>query len=128
MCAPDRTCVIVLLRPTSVLLFFFSSRRRHTRLVSDWSSDVCSSDLHPAGQEAEQRADDELTERIPGRDLGPRPAELAHHEVVEERQAVERDPDDREQRQERRRGDPYLCGTRGLGRSHRLRLLSSVTA
>src|SRR5215213_9895661 len=27
------------------LAFFFSSRRRHTRLVSDWSSDVCSSDL-----------------------------------------------------------------------------------
>src|SRR5258706_14298652 len=29
----------------SLWLFFFSSRRRHTRLVSDWSSDVCSSDL-----------------------------------------------------------------------------------
>src|SRR5437016_9430853 len=29
--------------------FFFSSRRRHTRLVSDWSSDVCSSDLTTAG-------------------------------------------------------------------------------
>src|SRR5437016_13375724 len=28
-----------------VIFFFFSSRRRHTRLVSDWSSDVCSSDL-----------------------------------------------------------------------------------
>src|SRR5215213_7818224 len=28
-----------------MFLFFFSSRRRHTRLVSDWSSDVCSSDL-----------------------------------------------------------------------------------
>src|SRR5262249_60079656 len=28
-----------------LLFFFFSSRRRHTRLVSDWSSDVCSSDL-----------------------------------------------------------------------------------
>src|SRR5438046_4722844 len=27
------------------LCFFFSSRRRHTRLVSDWSSDVCSYDL-----------------------------------------------------------------------------------
>src|SRR6266446_8199426 len=27
------------------LLFFFSSRRRHTRLQGDWSSDVCSSDL-----------------------------------------------------------------------------------
>src|SRR5258706_9783274 len=28
-----------------VFFFFFSSRRRHTRLVSDWSSDVCSSDV-----------------------------------------------------------------------------------
>src|SRR5256885_8871443 len=28
--------------------FFFSSRRRHTRLQGDWSSDVCSSDLIPA--------------------------------------------------------------------------------
>src|SRR5690625_8004943 len=27
------------------LLFFFSSRRRHTRWPRDWSSDVCSSDL-----------------------------------------------------------------------------------
>src|SRR5690606_39793330 len=26
-------------------LFFFSSRRRHTRFSRDWSSDVCSSDL-----------------------------------------------------------------------------------
>src|SRR5438093_8589622 len=30
------------------VFFFFSSRRRHTRLVSDWSSDVCSSDLRQA--------------------------------------------------------------------------------
>src|SRR5437016_6525924 len=29
-----------------IFFFFFSSRRRHTRLVSDWSSDVCSSDLY----------------------------------------------------------------------------------
>src|SRR5256885_4607961 len=34
---------LVLLR--GVVLFFFSSRRRHTRLQGDWSSDVCSSDL-----------------------------------------------------------------------------------
>src|SRR5690606_40533789 len=27
------------------LLFFFPSRRRHTRFSRDWSSDVCSSDL-----------------------------------------------------------------------------------
>src|SRR5256885_5117685 len=31
-----------------VFLFFFSSRRRHTRLQGDWSSDVCSSDLFDA--------------------------------------------------------------------------------
>src|SRR5207249_11574437 len=29
-----------------MVLFFFSSRRRHTRSKRDWSSDVCSSDLH----------------------------------------------------------------------------------
>src|SRR5438045_4663211 len=30
--------------------FFFSSRRRHTRCLSDWSSDVCSSDLAGAAR------------------------------------------------------------------------------
>src|SRR5207237_6369276 len=29
-----------------LIVFFFSSRRRHTRFKCDWSSDVCSSDLH----------------------------------------------------------------------------------
>src|SRR5437764_15467306 len=29
--------------------FFFSSRRRHTRYIGDWSSDVCSSDLEVSG-------------------------------------------------------------------------------
>src|SRR6266496_4020938 len=34
-----------------IFFFFFSSRRRHTRSLRDWSSDVCSSDLasQPAG-------------------------------------------------------------------------------
>src|SRR5690606_40748872 len=32
-------------RPQQSRLFFFSSRRRHTRFSRDWSSDVCSSDL-----------------------------------------------------------------------------------
>src|ERR1035438_10808069 len=32
--------------PRFVRLIFFSSRRRHTRCLSDWSSDVCSSDLY----------------------------------------------------------------------------------
>src|SRR2546430_14703964 len=30
-------------------MFFFSSRRRHTRFDCDWSSDVCSSDLSMDG-------------------------------------------------------------------------------
>src|SRR5256886_9937598 len=30
---------------THMCVFFFSSRRRHTRFDCDWSSDVCSSDL-----------------------------------------------------------------------------------
>src|SRR5215831_16180730 len=32
-----------------LFFFFFSSRRRHTRCLSDWSSDVCSSDLDDHG-------------------------------------------------------------------------------
>src|SRR5262245_31009932 len=32
-----------------VFAFFFSSRRRHTRCLSEWSSDVCSSDLVAIG-------------------------------------------------------------------------------
>src|SRR5260370_38365800 len=43
--------MLCLFRPVCVLfgfgffVFFFSSRRRHTRFKCDWSSDVCSSDL-----------------------------------------------------------------------------------
>src|SRR5690606_40041418 len=40
------------------LSFFFSSRRRHTRFSRDWSSDVCSSDLH-RGHRGCRCADDE---------------------------------------------------------------------
>src|SRR5262245_64302760 len=36
--------------------FFFSSRRRHTRCLSDWSSDVCSSDLQAVGEHERDRA------------------------------------------------------------------------
>src|SRR5205807_3966825 len=42
--------------------FFFSSRRRHTRLQGDWSSDVCSSDLGSSGRPS----------RPPGRGTGRR--------------------------------------------------------
>src|SRR3989449_2122228 len=36
-----------------LFFFFFSSRRRHTRCSRDWSSDVCSSDLHLIESDAE---------------------------------------------------------------------------
>src|SRR5690348_17873621 len=39
-----------------LVLFFFSSRRRHTRWTGDWSSDVCSSDL-PYGRPRRRRRD-----------------------------------------------------------------------
>src|SRR2546430_2836410 len=46
MCCELVTCGADIARPR-VLLFFFSSRRRHTRLQGDWS--VCSSDLTATG-------------------------------------------------------------------------------
>src|SRR5215472_5789235 len=38
-----------MMKKRSRVFFFFSSRRRHTRCLSDWSSDVCSSDLREIG-------------------------------------------------------------------------------
>src|SRR3712207_6982127 len=37
-------------------LFFFSSRRRHTRYWRDWSSDVCSSDLEKVSKDIPEQA------------------------------------------------------------------------
>src|SRR5205807_6660704 len=48
--------------------FFFSSRRRHTRLQGDWSSDVCSSDLE--GGSAVRRTQES------DRTSSPTPAEI----------------------------------------------------
>src|SRR5688500_19589679 len=44
------------------MFFFFSSRRRHTRLQGDWSSDVCSSDLEEAAPPRRLLAHDLLHE------------------------------------------------------------------
>src|SRR2546429_6201203 len=58
------------------VVFFFSSRRRHTRCSRDWSSDVCSSDLTLVG----------LSRLAEGRSLAQKHAELSgtltpHHRV-----------------------------------------------
>src|SRR5688500_20225560 len=61
-----------------VLLFFFSSRRRHTRLQGDWSSDVCSSDLRgqPEGVSPRRSRDEEGASTLVVDDrLGPRSEE-----------------------------------------------------
>src|SRR5262249_58393502 len=49
----------------SFVFFFFSSRRRHTRLVSDWSSDVCSSDLRRSAGAAATNSQQPAMHRIP---------------------------------------------------------------
>src|SRR5207248_3782402 len=45
-------------------IFFFSSRRRHTRSYGDWSSDVCSSDLATHGKPTENNAHPHATTRV----------------------------------------------------------------
>src|SRR5256885_6542707 len=49
---------------TDCSVFFFSSRRRHTRLQGDWSSDVCSSDLDCKGGSGGRRARERRRERL----------------------------------------------------------------
>src|SRR3712207_1504496 len=61
-------------------IFFFSSRRRHTRYWRDWSSDVCSSDLRDV---AERRAMEEERERLLAAERRARTAaEQAQHDLA----------------------------------------------
>src|SRR5215204_4946397 len=53
--------------------FFFSSRRRHTRSLCDWSSDVCSSDLRRWLPRGERRGDPRDLRRLEGRQARGRP-------------------------------------------------------
>src|SRR5256885_7216045 len=51
---------------TLCIFFFFSSRRRHTRLQGDWSSDVCSSDLaKPFDVEGVIGGSDQFVRKLP---------------------------------------------------------------
>src|SRR2546430_2880870 len=65
-----------------VSLFFFSSRRRHTRFDCDWSSDVCSSDLGKLGTQfqlpliyghAVESSEDDLCRIIAAMNADPHP-------------------------------------------------------
>src|SRR5437879_12675126 len=52
--------------PSAVVIFFFSSRRRHTRYIGDWSSDVCSSDLSNAPTLGQERIGSTLAIAVDG--------------------------------------------------------------
>src|SRR5436190_20065044 len=59
------------------IVFFFSSRRRHTRSLCDWSSDVCSSDLLSTTPQ-EPRPGSALASTT----FDPRGLKVGFHEVV----------------------------------------------
>src|SRR6266446_9657218 len=64
-----------------MIVFFFSSRRRHTRLQGDWSSDVCSSDLEHGC--ADFRTARPLAPPLPGMGLvGVQPVGIGLHDFT----------------------------------------------
>src|SRR2546423_11883278 len=71
----------------------------------------------PAREKAEERTHHQLAECVARRHLRAGPAEVPHHEVVEEGKTVECQSDDGEQRHERRRGHLYLFAAHELRRS-----------
>src|SRR5437762_9152952 len=102
--------------------FFFSSRRRHTRYIGDWSSDVCSSDLFRVldrGPRSQARPDSlEHADRV------ARAAGIAAQQYL-----GRVGPDDRDARQalrrERERSEERRVGKEGRSRwskEHELKL------
>src|SRR5699024_12063683 len=57
-------CLSLTCLPLPYHLFFFSSRRRHTRSKRDWSSDVCSSYLYRSGSAASALSPVDLPEQL----------------------------------------------------------------
>src|SRR5476651_2180326 len=68
-----------------LVVFFFSSRRRHTRYWRDWSSDVCSSDLWPWASWDEEDAG---MKRAAAKRAARRPAEAASIVIHDLAQAI----------------------------------------
>src|SRR5436189_6247619 len=66
-----------------IFLFFFSSRRRHTRYIGDWSSDVCSSDLSSHGADPVPWEDLRRGDQDGRGDEGPRPCGRSNQTDVE---------------------------------------------
>src|SRR5204863_6491272 len=98
--------------------FFFSSRRRHTRSLRDWSSDVCSSDLK-APDDPARRLHEELVLGDPvrgedvlrRRDPGPRATGTGHVDVALRAGRALRSEERRVGKECRSRGSPYHTKT-----------------
>src|SRR5690242_21869848 len=84
--------------------FFFSSRRRHTRLTCDWSSDVCSSDLQQPHHSP--RRDDSGTPPCPAPRLGT-PSRATHARTPELARRTGRSEERRVGKECRSRRSPY---------------------
>src|SRR3546814_4716241 len=73
---------MVILLYVALFVFFFKQKTAYDMLISDWSSDVCSSDLfaapilldHDRDVEADERADVGREEAVGADDLDHRPA------------------------------------------------------
>src|SRR3712207_8782080 len=81
LCVQESTHVLF----SAVELFFFSSRRRHTRYWRDWSSDVCSSDLGPLSEALVRDLAQGTTPDAATLSLAERPAAEALTDRSEER-------------------------------------------
>src|SRR5438874_12769564 len=81
---------------------FFSSRRRHTISLRDWSSDVCTSDLPPSRASRRDRSRREVL-RYQTTDRGCAPA------ARRPRLSAARRPRARERSEERRVGKEWRC-------------------
>src|SRR5262245_66420774 len=103
-----------------VTWFFFSSRRRHTSCLSDWSSDVCSSDLAPWAA----RGPFELTV-LPREHRSIFEQSTAHRS--EERRVGKECRSRGEQEQERRRAEKrQQCAQDEWERENKLRMTDSL--
>src|SRR5690625_7974765 len=71
-----------------MFVFFFSSRRRHTRWPRDWSSDVCSSDLKSQKIESLDLTPPEITPSHPDFDVA---RELVADKIEEASESSEQD-------------------------------------
>src|SRR5215204_4253565 len=72
------------------IVFFFSSRRLHTRSLCDWSSDVCSSDLEGRGRSQDQMVQEFAAITLTQPDKA---AEIIHHGVEQGKARILVGPD-----------------------------------